>query len=112
MKRLIIVFLLIPLLSLAYGQHIKVEEGKDCVDCHGNVYDEWMEGAHGLNNVRCFICHGSLDKYFIKRANINKCNGCHQNEVNDLKKIRDMKDCFFCHRPHSLETKFHKGGGK
>ena len=111
MKRLIIILILIPLLSFAADKHMKVEEGRECNECHTKEYEDWQGSAHGVN-VMCFICHGSIDKNFIKRANINKCNGCHQSFVNDIKSRKGIKDCFECHSPHTLEVKFHNIGGK
>lgn len=107
---LILILALIPLLSFALDKHIKVEEGRECIECHAKEYEEWHGSAHGVN-VLCFICHGSVDKNFVKRASIEKCNGCHQNFVLDIKAKKGIKDCFDCHKPHTLDVKFHKFGG-
>jgi len=113
MKKGIMIFalVLIPLLSFAIDRHTKVEEGRECNECHAKEYAEWKESAHGVN-VMCFICHGSLDKNFKRRVGIGSCNGCHQEFVNDVKNKKGIKDCFECHKPHSLDVKFHKFGGK
>lgn len=111
MKGIIIVLLLIPLLSYAADKHIKVEEGRECVECHESQYKDWQSSAHGVN-VMCFICHGSIDKNFTRRAEIKKCNGCHQEYVQDVIKRKVFKDCFECHKGHTLKLKFHNIGGK
>lgn len=111
MKFLIALLLLIPLLSYAADKHMKIEEGRECVDCHDKQYKDWQGSAHGVN-VMCFICHGSLDKNFKRRAGISNCNGCHQDYVNDVKGRKVFRDCFECHDGHTLKLKFHKIGGK
>lgn len=110
MKKFIFILVLIPLLSFAADRHIKVEEGRECVDCHLEAYEVWQKSPHGVN-VLCVICHGDLGKNFVKKAGINKCNGCHQEYVRDIRSRKGIKDCFDCHKPHSLKPKFHKIGG-
>lgn len=79
-------------------------------DCHTRIYDDWMVGVLVVNNVRCFICHSSFDKNFVKRLSIDNC--CFQIQVNDLKTFKAIEDCFVCHQPHSLYTKFQREGGE
>jgi len=95
---------------LAKKKHPKVSDemiGEDpliCSQCHENQYKTWEKGLHGLNQVRCFICHGDLEKRFEKVASPNNCVMCHADKVEDLKMAK-KPNCFVCHVGHTLEVK-------
>jgi len=117
MKRLTIIFLLIilPAAAIAKGKmHIKTPADQECYECHGSQMQIWQDGKHGLMNVKCVVCHGSTDKNFAAKPDIYKCRGCHGEKVADVEKspLLKQKTCFVCHTAHSVESKFHKKGGK
>jgi hypothetical protein len=99
--------------------HPQVEAGQDCETCHREktpaVVEGWEKGPHGMNSVKCFVCHGSAgDKAFTTRPAMSKCEACHSEQVATMT-APAMKDktCFTCHDPHALNP--HKAavqGGK
>ncbi|MFN3504811.1 MAG: hypothetical protein ACK4Y7_01190 [Caldimicrobium sp.] len=76
-----------------------------CSKCHSSQFQAWEKGLHGLNQVRCFICHGDLEKRFEKISQPSNCIMCHEAKVNDLSKNKEYKNCFDCHKGHTLEVK-------
>ncbi len=80
------------------------EDPQVCVSCHEGKVKEWEKGPHGLNQVRCFICHGDLEKRFERVAKPSNCVMCHADKVEDLKKAK-KSNCFVCHTGHTLEVK-------
>jgi len=82
----------------------RVQFGKqNCQDCHQretpNVYKHWLGSKHGINNVKCGICHGDALNY---RARPDKtvCIGCHSQQVNNMPSDALVTNCSFCHRSH------------
>ncbi len=121
MKRTIFSFMIIVILSLVLFNLSLLAKGKKghpklegeiitgdpiiCIQCHDSQVKEWEKGFHGINQVRCFICHGDLEKRFERIALPNNCVMCHSDKVEDLKKEKKIKTCFDCHKGHSLEAK-------
>jgi len=117
MKRLIAFFvvLFLPLYAIAAEkQHIKTSEDQECFDCHTAETDLWNSGKHGLMSVKCVVCHGSTDKNFHAKPDINRCRACHWEKVADVEKKLYPKErkCTLCHTLHSVKSKFHSDGGK
>ncbi|MFN4132578.1 MAG: hypothetical protein ACK4GE_05830 [Caldimicrobium sp.] len=81
------------------------EDPMVCGQCHSDQVRAWEKGLHGLNQVRCFICHGDLEKRFERIANPSNCVMCHADKVEDLTKAKEYKTCFACHHGHTLEVK-------
>jgi len=75
-----------------------------CFSCHQNQTKEWEGSGHGLNQVRCFVCHGDLEKRFEPMPSPENCVMCHAEKLEDLKKSK-LKTCFQCHNGHTLEAK-------
>jgi len=87
--------------------HPQVDPSEACDACHSDatpqVVAEWFAGKHGMNNVKCFVCHGSVGADFVLRAPAQRCIGCHAEEVASLAHpTLAGKDCFSCHPPHLL----------
>jgi len=87
--------------------HPQVDPTEACDVCHTDatpeVVAEWFAGKHGVNNVKCFVCHGSVGADFVLRAPASRCIGCHAEEVASLAHpTLTGKDCFSCHPPHLL----------
>lgn len=123
MKRIlwIVLALALPLAAIAANKaHIKTE-GQECGECHANQEQVWLEGKHGLMNVKCVVCHGSPDENFTFKPGLPRCRGCHAEQVLDVEKKLAPKDrtCFLCHENHAVTVKtsakdksgFHGQGG-
>ncbi len=87
--------------------HPEVDLTEACDVCHSDatpqVVAEWFTGKHGMNNVKCFVCHGSAGADFVRRAPAQRCQGCHAEQVASLAHPTLVgKDCFSCHPPHLL----------
>ncbi|MGQ9494795.1 MAG: hypothetical protein ACUVRY_00805 [Thermoanaerobaculaceae bacterium] len=94
--------------------HPKVGQEESCDTCHKEVtpkvVEAWHQSPHGLNNVKCFVCHGSVEQDFTLRAPVTRCVGCHGDEVEAMTNpFFAGKDCFSCHSGHELNP--HKIGG-
>lgn len=114
---------LITALPLAFGMvpakkakvtHPEVGEEETCDSCHREVTPEvveaWFQSRHGMNNVKCFVCHGPVGPNFTRRAPVERCLGCHGDKVASMAKpFFAGKDCFSCHSGHELNP--HKMGG-
>ena len=91
-----------------------------CDVCHSEVtpeiYGEWYQSQHGLLNVKCFVCHGSTGDDFTDKPTMDRCVGCHADQVETMA-MPFMKDkgCFTCHPAHALmahHTVDSEGGDK
>ena len=123
MKKVIVVLtaLIIPALACAAGKtHLKTS-GEECVECHADQEQVWLNGKHGLMNVKCVVCHGSPEENFFPGPGLERCRGCHGEAVNDVEKGLPAKErsCFLCHEHHTVAVKetarsrsgFHGQGG-
>lgn len=82
----------------------RVQFGKQsCMDCHKKEtpksYQAWLGSKHGINNVKCGVCHGDVDNY---RAYPGKdiCIGCHSHQVKHMPEQSLVTNCSFCHKGH------------
>jgi hypothetical protein len=114
----IILLICIPLAVMAaVKKHPFVQLDQDCFECHASQQEDWQKGKHSEMGVQCVVCHGSLDKDFYVQPPIDRCAGCHDDKVNDLKKKKSASlKCSSCHDKHTLtvktKTPFHTKGGK
>lgn len=88
-------------------EHMAVPAEETCTGCHQDytpeVYEAWYAGRHGLNNVKCFVCHGSTGEDFRPRPPAERCLGCHAAQVESMAgSWLAGKSCFSCHPPHLL----------
>lgn len=100
--------------------HMKTE-GQECAECHNSQEQVWLNGKHGLMNVKCVVCHGSPEETFTAKPGITKCRGCHSDKVMDVEKklMGKERTCFLCHDNHTVAVKaaassksgFHVQGG-
>jgi hypothetical protein len=79
-----------------------------CEECHAEAtprpFAEWRNGTHGLNLVKCFVCHGSTGADFRRKPGTDRCIGCHADQVASMRSAAMKgKDCFTCHSPHALD---------
>lgn len=89
------------------AEHMEVDLGTTCDGCHAEmtpeIYEGWFAGKHGLNNVDCFVCHGSTGEDFSVRVSEERCLGCHARRVESLEAAGfGDTSCFACHPPHRL----------
>jgi len=123
MKRtlLILLALALPIAAAAAGKtHMKTDD-KDCAECHAAQEQVWLDGKHGLMNVKCVVCHGNPEQNFDPKPAMNRCRGCHGEKVTDVEKKLPAKErtCFVCHENHRVTIKadakiksgFHQEGG-
>jgi nitrate reductase cytochrome c-type subunit len=82
----------------------RVQFGKqDCMECHKKEtpvsYNAWLSSRHGINNVKCGICHGDVNNY---RARPDKvvCMGCHSMQVKNMPAQALVTNCSYCHKGH------------
>jgi hypothetical protein len=123
MKTIIIAMsaLIIPSLAFAAGKGHVPTNGEECVECHTDQEQVWLNGKHGLMNVKCVVCHGSPEENFYPSPGLNRCRGCHGEAVADVEKGFPAKErsCFLCHEHHTVAVKeaarnrtgFHAHGG-
>ncbi len=97
--------------------HPAVEGDTDCAGCHRDLHPEvvgdWTAGKHGLNNVKCFICHGSVGADFRATPSATSCVGCHDSQVASMSNpAMEGRSCYGCHTSHRLSPHAgpHQGG--
>ncbi len=109
MKKAIILFLMMsmPLAVIAKEKTHIPTDNQECSDCHAEQAQVWLNGKHGLMNVKCVVCHGSPEENFAANPGINRCRGCHGEQVDQAAKrtAKAEKTCFPCHDRHSLDVK-------
>jgi hypothetical protein len=93
-----------PLLTGEMPDCHRVQFGRqDCMECHKKetpaAYAQWQGSKHGINSVKCGICHGDVNNY---RARPDKivCMGCHSQQVQNLPNMALVTNCSFCHKSH------------
>ncbi|MFN2442397.1 MAG: multiheme c-type cytochrome [Thermoanaerobaculia bacterium] len=97
-------------------EHPEVDETIACADCHADIHPEvvqaWYAGPHGMNNVLCFVCHGSTGEDFTIEPTPERCLGCHPQQVATMEhpKMKE-KSCFSCHSAHALNPHWTPAGG-
>lgn len=82
----------------------RVQFGKqDCMECHKKEtpasYNQWLASKHGINNMKCGICHGDALNYRA-RPDKSVCIGCHSEQVHNLPPAALVTNCSFCHKAH------------
>ncbi|HTZ17320.1 MAG TPA: hypothetical protein VMB78_02655 [Dissulfurispiraceae bacterium] len=110
MKRLItilLVLIFLPVISMAASKkHPPVQVEQACSECHEAEAVTWQEHKHGLMGVGCVVCHGDLEKNFLKRPGPERCTGCHAEQVSGRAAGHKTKpkSCWTCHNGHTLLT--------
>ena len=74
-----------------------------CSQCHKEatpqIYKEWYSSLHGLDNVKCFQCHGTFEDFHVTPP-VMKCEACHAQQV---EKMTAKKACWECHPAHGFK---------
>ena len=82
----------------------------DCYGCHVVVTPrkamEWNESKHGVNLVRCQVCHGQPDGQgaiaFTRAPGISACVACHSVPIDRMvERFGRRDDCSSCHPNHA-----------
>ncbi|HZZ83113.1 MAG TPA: hypothetical protein VFE30_01145 [Anaeromyxobacteraceae bacterium] len=77
-----------------------------CASCHADATPEvakaWSASRHGIDQVKCFACHGSTGADFQARPAPLRCQACHAREVESVTQGASVRDCFGCHPSHAL----------
>jgi len=105
---LLIILFLIPALTVAAGKkHPTVSTEQSCSECHESESTVWQDNKHGLMGVGCVVCHGDLDKNFMKKPGPERCTGCHAEQAAGKTEGHKQKpkSCWTCHNGHTLKTK-------
>ncbi|BDG08454.1 cytochrome c3 family protein [Anaeromyxobacter paludicola] len=90
------------------ARHPEVAVGgaETCASCHAEVTPAaaraWRESRHGLDQVKCFACHGSTGADFRRHPEPARCQACHAREVDSVTQAGATRDCFACHPSHAL----------
>lgn len=122
MKKYVVLLLLVLLpgfAAAAVKKHVKTAPDQECAECHAGQAQGWEQGKHGLMNVKCVVCHGSPEVNYVAKPGVDKCRGCHDEQVDDVmkRKAKAEKTCAPCHDRHTLavktvpKTPFHSQGG-
>jgi len=88
----------------------KKDQSIDCYACHRKVTPKvaqnWYESKHGMDLVKCAMCHGSPDNKgaipFSARPDPNVvCVRCHAPAMQTMQdKFGLRQDCYSCHPFH------------
>ncbi len=106
--------LLLAVVSLAQAKNIKhlkaTDSAADCYECHKyvtpRVAQDWLESKHGVQLMKCFVCHGQPDNkgsipFSIKPDPVAVCAKCHDPAMQRMKKkFGTEKGCYECHPFH------------
>ncbi len=87
------------------GQHPTLTEQEKfiaCSDCHRDVtpevYLQWFNSRHGLDEVKCFQCHGTYEKLMVS-PDETSCAACHNAQ---FQHSVAGKTCWTCHPAHGF----------
>lgn len=87
------------------GQHPQLTEQEKltpCSSCHKDVtpdiYQQWYNSRHGLDEVKCFQCHGTYENLKVS-PDETTCAACHNAEFQHSVK---GKTCWSCHPAHGF----------
>lgn len=87
------------------------EEASDCYECHvkttPKVAQNWLESKHGVNLVKCFVCHGQPDgkgsvPWAINPDPETTCRQCHDPSIAHMEEKFGLEPtCNSCHPFHN-----------
>ena len=93
-------------------KHLEAPEtASDCYTCHQKTSpktaQDWLESKHGVNLVKCFVCHGQPDgkgsvPWAVKPDVDRTCRKCHDPGIRKMEeKYGINRDCYTCHPFHN-----------
>ena len=106
--------LLLGLVSLSQAKNVQhlvaSDSAADCYECHKyvtpRVAQNWLESKHGVQLMKCFVCHGQPDgkgsiPFLVKPDPVDVCAKCHDPAMKRMKaKFGVEKGCYECHPFH------------
>jgi len=106
--------LLLGVVTLVQAKGIKhlvaSDAAADCYECHKyvtpRVAQDWLESKHGVQLMKCFVCHGQPDgkgsiPFTVKPDPVAVCAKCHDPAMQRMnKKFGTVKGCYECHPFH------------
>src|SRR3990172_3929438 len=90
------------------GSNIDVK--LECLKCHSSmtpdVVDQWKVSKHGLDNVKCYVCHGEkTSEDFVAKPKKERCRACHPDQVKTLSESKmNSIACGSCHSVHQFSS--------
>ena len=92
---------------LPSGQHPDLtsqEKLVACSECHREatpeLYRQWYDSRHGLDQVKCFQCHGTFEDLRVY-PDESRCAACHNAQFQHSVK---GKKCWECHPAHGFSV--------
>jgi hypothetical protein len=93
-------------------KHLEAPEtASDCYTCHQKTSpktaQDWLESKHGVNLVKCFVCHGQPDGKgsvpWTAQPDVDKtCRKCHDPSIIKMEEKYGVNlDCSECHPFHN-----------
>ncbi len=77
----------------------------ECIKCHGSYAEQVVSGSlfvghslHAANGIECFECHTDTAHPSPLPPSEDTCAGCHT----QVARTSGSDDCWFCHKPGSL----------
>lgn len=106
--------LILSVVSLSQAKGIKhlkaTDSAADCYECHKyvtpRVAQNWLESKHGVQLMKCFVCHGQPDgkgsiPFSVKPDPVAVCTKCHDPAMQRMnEKFGNEKGCYECHPFH------------
>ncbi len=90
--------------TVVHPELTEQEKLTPCSQCHREVtpeiYQEWYQSRHGLDNVKCFQCHGTYENFEVVPSP-SRCMPCHAQEVTHAPQD---KNCAACHPAHKFSV--------
>lgn len=91
-------------------KHLEAPEiAGDCYGCHvkatPKAAQDWYESKHGVQLVKCFVCHGQPDGkgevVFALNPDVGICRKCHDSSVTNMVNNYGLEpNCVSCHPFH------------
>lgn len=92
--------------------HLEAPESEsDCYACHAKstpkVAQDWQESKHGVNLVKCFVCHGQPDgkgsvPWSVRPDVDATCRKCHDPSIKKMQEKYGVElNCEKCHPFHN-----------
>ena len=88
----------------------KEDQQVDCYGCHQKISPKtaqnWYESKHGVDLVKCAMCHGSPDNkgsipFSAKPSPDLICVRCHDPAIKTMRERHGVRaDCYGCHPVH------------
>lgn len=93
-------------------EHLQpTETASDCYECHAKstpkIAQDWLDSKHGVNLVKCFVCHGQPDgkgsvPFAVNPDVDTTCRKCHDPSIAHMEQNFGLEPtCNSCHPFHN-----------